>query len=47
MANQANRAEDCDRYRHEEKLWLQIAEQLEARDEEATLECGAMARAGT
>jgi hypothetical protein len=46
MANQATRAEDRDRYRHEEKLWLQIAEQVEARDEETMLECGAAARTG-
>jgi hypothetical protein len=37
LAKHATRTEDRDRYRHEEELWLQIAEDVEARDSDATV----------
>jgi hypothetical protein len=33
MAKDANRPEERDRYQHEQDLWLQIAEELERRDQ--------------
>jgi hypothetical protein len=45
MAEEATRSEDRDRYQHEQKLWLQIAEELERRDE-SILDCGVPARTG-
>ena len=38
MAKEAARPEDRDRYRHEQNLWLQIADEIERRDE-ATAGC--------